>query len=68
MTRISEILEIKTIDAEKEIALVKWTSEVNPNFLEYSTHCIFPQGCGGLHHGNYYNTLEQAQENFKSRK
>ena len=60
-----KILDTKTIDPEKQIALVEWP---RATFTEYSTHAIYPQGSEGLHHGNYYNSLKDAQKNFRQRR
>ena len=65
MAKTSTILSTKVVDSEKHIALVKWES--TSGFIEYSTHCIYPQGCEGLHHGNYYESREKAEANFKKR-
>ena len=61
-----KILDTKRIDSEKQIALVEW--ERRGGLAEYSTHCIFPKGCDGLYHGNYYSNLEDAQKNFTERR
>lgn len=78
------ILSTKQVARDKIIALVAWInlhkdltyvidsgtskelSDLNP--WQYSTHCIYPEGCEGLHHGNYYENIEDAVENFKERR
>lgn len=59
-----KILKTKVVDKEKTIVLVEWP---RVGRQEYSTHCIFPKGCEGLHHGNYYDDLKSAQKGFNER-
>ena len=60
MTENYIILDAKRVSKDKDIVLVVWKK--NNDCIEFSTHVIWIDGSSGLHHGNYYNSLNEAIE------